>query len=315
MLQEQELELSHVLAHDLRDLEARYVLLETNFNRQVAAARQVEAVEAAYKADTITLDVLLNAQRLLAQDQSEYFRSLVDYNKSIALVHMRKNSLLEYNNVFLAEGPWPAKAYFDAARRARSRDAAVYMDYGITSPRVVSRGPVEQNAGQGVQAVEEAAVQNAPEVVPTPTPAGAAPKPPVPTPVPVVPAPAKSAATAAPSAPRAGDAAWQTASHSGPVATASSKGSTAKASKGYDLGEMNLSELAAKPKGPSRPTAPAVRPASYQASPADANQATAAAGDPGWTSAPGSSASHESDSNLSSAQSRSSASGWTRAQR
>ena len=31
----------------------------------------------------------------------------------------------EYRNgVYLAEGPWPAKAYFDATKRSRERDAA-----------------------------------------------------------------------------------------------------------------------------------------------------------------------------------------------
>jgi outer membrane protein TolC len=318
LLQEAELELSHLLAHDLRDLEARYVLLETNFNRQVAAARQVEAVEAAYKADTITLDVLLNAQRLLAQDQSEYFRSLVDYNKSIALVHLRKNSLLQYNNVYLAEGPWPQKAYFDATRLARSRDAAMYLDYGMTAPRVLSRGPVEQNAGQALQGaapVEEAAVQNGPEVVPTPAPAGAAPKlnNQTPTPVPVVPAPTKSAATTTPTAPLAKAAAWQSASPNGQIAAA--KDSAPKASQRYDLGEMNLNALA-RSADTARPATSAVRPASYQTSTAAGTKtATAATDDAGWTGVAGSSATHESDSNLSSAQSANAASGWTRAQR
>jgi outer membrane protein TolC len=315
LLQEAELELSHLLAHDLRDLEARYVLLETNFNRQVAAARQVEAVEAAYKADTITLDVLLNAQRLLAQDQSEYFRSLVDYNKSIALVHLRKNSLLQYNNVYLAEGPWPQKAYFDAARLARSRDAATYMDYGITSPRVLSRGPVEQHASQmpGSAPVEAAAVQPGPEVVPTPAPSGVAPNTKAaPTPVPVVPAPTKSAA-ATPAAAQATQAtAWQPANNASQGAA--TKGPAKKAAKGYDLAEMNLEELS-KSAGSSRSTTSAVRPASYQAASVARKTAAASASDAGWTGVAGASASHESNSDQSAAQSRNAASGWTRAQR
>ena len=60
------------------------------------------------------------------------------------IVHFRKGSLLEYNGVYLAEGPWPAKAYFDAKRRARQRDAGLYMDYGFTRPAVFSQGPFPQ---------------------------------------------------------------------------------------------------------------------------------------------------------------------------
>jgi outer membrane protein TolC len=146
-LQEGELELSHQLAYAVRDMEANHVLSQTNFNRRIAAERQVQAVAAAYETDTVTLDVLLNAQQQLARAESDYFRSLVDYNKSIAQVHFRKGSLLEYNGVYLAEGPWPGKAYFDARRRSRAREASTYLDYGFTQPKVISRGPVEQNAG------------------------------------------------------------------------------------------------------------------------------------------------------------------------
>ena len=92
-LQEGELELSHQLAFAIRDLEANYVLSQTDFNRRIAAQREVEAVAAAYETDTVTLDVLLKAQQNLAQAESDYYRALVDYNKSIAQVHYRKGSL------------------------------------------------------------------------------------------------------------------------------------------------------------------------------------------------------------------------------
>ena len=69
-------------------------------------------------------------QRRRADAESAYYRAIVDYNRSIAQLHFRKGSLLEYNGVFLAEGPWPGKAYFDSYRRARQRDASLFLDYG-----------------------------------------------------------------------------------------------------------------------------------------------------------------------------------------
>lgn len=177
-LQEGELELSHQLAYAVRDVETNHVLSQTNFNRRIAAERQVQAVQAAYETDTITLDVLLNAQQQLARAESDYFRSVVDYNKSIAQVHYRKGSLLEYNGVYLAEGPWPGKAYFDARRRSRARAASIPLDYGFTQPKVISRGPIEQHADGvdgslptfdgGKQGTPTPAA--APESVPTPKP-------------------------------------------------------------------------------------------------------------------------------------------------
>ena len=144
-LQDEELEASHALVEAVRNVDTNFALAQTNFNRRVAAERQVEAVQAAYDAGTVTLDQLLDAQRRRAEAESSYARSLVDYNRSIAQLHFRKGSLLEYNGVFLAEGPWPGKAYFDAHRRARQRDASLYLDYGHSRPAVFGRGPITQN--------------------------------------------------------------------------------------------------------------------------------------------------------------------------
>ena len=187
-LQEFELEISHQLAHFIRDMESGYVLSQTNFNRRMAAQRQVKAVQAAYETQMTTLDVLLKAQRQLADAETAYYRALVGYVASIAGVHYRKGSLLEYNAVHLAEGPWPGKAYFDAHRRARARDASSYLDYGYTRPKVISRGPYDQHAGavpmpfeSEVELAEptEAAKPGevAPEMIPTPEPEPAAPEP------------------------------------------------------------------------------------------------------------------------------------------
>ena len=202
-LQEQELELSHQLAYAIRELEAKHVLSRTNFNRRVAAQRQVEAVAAAYETETITLDVLLKAQQQLARAESAFYRSLVDYNMAIAQVHFRKGSLLEYNGVQLSEGPWPGKAYFDAHGRARARDASCYLDYGFTRPKVISRGPYNQQAGGGqvidcpvdsgampfdgeVELDVPVPMEMGPELLPTPAPQPmkVPAEPPVPMPVP-----------------------------------------------------------------------------------------------------------------------------------
>jgi outer membrane protein TolC len=181
ILEDQELEVSHQMADSIRDMQGLYVVTQTAFNRRVSAKQQVEAVQAAYDAGTATLDLLLDAQRRLADADIEYYRSLVNYNLAVTNVHFRKNSLLEYNGIFLAEGPWPGKAYFDATRLARKRDASLYHDYGVTQPRVMSTGPIDQGAGGGhsMEEVptpadprpnEEAAPKKQPKPEPLPTP-------------------------------------------------------------------------------------------------------------------------------------------------
>jgi len=133
-----ELEVSHQLGDSIRDIDNNYGLTQTNFNRRVAAEAEVQAVNASYEAGRVPLDLLLDAQRRRAEAESAYYRSLVDYNRSIMNVHYRKGSLLDYDGVYLAEGQWPAKAYFDAMRQARKRDAALFIDYGYDEARTGS---------------------------------------------------------------------------------------------------------------------------------------------------------------------------------
>jgi outer membrane protein TolC len=154
VLQDMELEISHQLSDAARNVDRYYGLSQTNFNRRVAAERNVDAVKAAYDTGTVTLDLVLDAQRRLADAESSYYRSLVDYMLAIRDVHLRKGSLLEYNGILLAEGPWPAKAYFDAMRRARERDAGLFINYGFTQPRVLSRGPYQQHIHGGTGALQ-----------------------------------------------------------------------------------------------------------------------------------------------------------------
>lgn len=172
-LQDMELELLQQLAEALRNVARHYTLTETNFNRAVAAEQQVRAVQAAYEVGTVTLDLLLDAQRRRAEAISAYYRSLVNYNLSINEVHWRKGSLLEYNNVYLSEGPWPSKAYYDAKGLARQRDAALFLNYGYTLPKVFSRGPINQRPDS--EGIDPMWMQRPAEAIPAgePTPAAA----------------------------------------------------------------------------------------------------------------------------------------------
>ncbi|MGC4001810.1 MAG: TolC family protein [Pirellulales bacterium] len=70
VLQDQELELSHQLTEAVRLLDTNYTLVQTIFNRRLAAERQVKSVEAAYNNGTVTFDLLLDAQRRQADAES-----------------------------------------------------------------------------------------------------------------------------------------------------------------------------------------------------------------------------------------------------
>jgi outer membrane protein TolC len=148
ILKETELELVHALTDRVQRVDGFYAATQTNFNRRVSAEDEVRTLQAAYEEGfgegSTTLNLLLDALRRRADAQSAFFRTMVNYTVAISEVHALKGSLLEYNNILLAEGPWPHKAYCDAMEQARKRAAGHYLDYGYTRPRVISQGDYPQ---------------------------------------------------------------------------------------------------------------------------------------------------------------------------
>lgn len=308
ILQEQELELSHQLADAFRDLAQHYTLSQTNYNRWLAAGREVAAVDAAYKAGTTTLDQVLDAQRRKAEAENEYYRALVDYNLAITQLHFRKGSLLEYDGILLAEGPWPAKAYFDARRRARHRDASRFINYGFTQPRVLSQGPYDQGVGMAIPGGEMPVEAPLPVGIPqTMGPEVIAPPAPVPMGEPSASAtPQGSKVEIVRKAPRTGKE-----ERVAPAVSVAQNGGSVK--KDFDLAATNLQAIAAKsePAGAeiTAVAAPPVRAASYQQEPrTDSPTKTGTAGM--WKSTLRSTKPHEPVANPSPAASDSDSSGW-----
>jgi len=144
VLAEQQRNVTHDLAAALREMHRAYDVTQSNFNRRLRAEVRVEAVRRAVEeAERATVDRLLDAQQDQADAEVDYFRSLVEYNMAIKAVHFEKGSLLDFNDVYLAEGPWPGKAYDDARRLAR-RAATLPLDYRMQVPGGVSAGPFAQ---------------------------------------------------------------------------------------------------------------------------------------------------------------------------
>lgn len=153
LLDEQQRQVVSDLSNALADQDRAYVVAQTNFNRRLAARQQVAAVQAAYDADQAPLDLLLEAQRRLAEAETNYYRSLVEYTLAVRNVHFEKGSSLDYNEIFLAEGPWPGKAYQDALRRQDAR-----INYALARPaRPISQGAVPQGLLPAPQPLADAA--------------------------------------------------------------------------------------------------------------------------------------------------------------
>jgi outer membrane protein TolC len=172
VLREQEdlvmLELSDSFAEATR----AYAAVRANYERLTAAQQDRLATKIAYEADQISVDLLLESQQRLAESQRQYFRSLSNYALSLMEVHIRKGTLLPYNNIYLSEGPWPRKAYRDAAEFGRRWKPKRFSSAKL-KPGVVSLGhfeaelQAEDSSADGTVHIDDGSVL-LPEALPTP---------------------------------------------------------------------------------------------------------------------------------------------------
>jgi hypothetical protein len=149
----QEQEISLELAGTFQAVDYWYQNAETNYNRREAALDNLEAVQADYDLDRKSLDLLLQAQNRLAIAEVSYYRSVTELNKSLCELQYRQGSLLEYNNIYLAEGPWAPEAQRDLMRRSIARAYAFEaprMDPVTTEPEPYAR-PLGSGPGMGIE--------------------------------------------------------------------------------------------------------------------------------------------------------------------
>ena len=117
LLEAQEREILYDVSTAVGEQDRAYLVMQTNYNRWVAAWQQLAAVEAAYADDRVEFIAVLDAQRRHAEAESQHYRSRVEYAMAVKNVNFEKGSLLDYYGIACAEGPWSDKAYSDAARR------------------------------------------------------------------------------------------------------------------------------------------------------------------------------------------------------
>ncbi|MFN6205478.1 MAG: TolC family protein [Planctomycetota bacterium] len=141
-MEDVELDVSRELGDALQAAAANYRALQIAFNRWSYTTQELMHFDRTIEVGVETIDTVLDAQRRNAQAEISFYTALAEYNKSIALVHRRKGTILAYNGIEFAEGPWTGKAYYDAAELARRRSASREVNYGWTRPGVISQGPI-----------------------------------------------------------------------------------------------------------------------------------------------------------------------------
>lgn len=162
LLEAQERDVVADLTNAVSELDRAFVTLESNLERLEATLLQLEALQAVYD-DDITdenqrlrlLDLILDAQRNVAEAESRCYRGQVEYQLAIRQVHFAKGSLLDYDSVALSEGPWSQAAIRDAARRgAQRRRMSVLTDF-LMPARRLSDGPIADSWQRPVEPIRE----------------------------------------------------------------------------------------------------------------------------------------------------------------
>lgn len=105
---------THALARFFIEVDANYKQFKTAGRLKNAALQRLNAQKAFYENGTITIDRYLDAVNRWANAVAQEADFKSRYNTSIATLEEAKGTLLAYDNIALAEGPWPAKAYVQA---------------------------------------------------------------------------------------------------------------------------------------------------------------------------------------------------------
>lgn len=158
LLREQERSIAHDLTNNIADADRAYEVAQTSYNRRLAAQQQLGSMQAAFESDQVPFFQVLDAQRRLAEAETRFSMAQVDYALAVKNVHFEKGSLLDYNQIFLSEGPWPNKAYHDAMRLKSHRRL---LNYAI-EPGFFSNGSVEQGTTPPEGSMPPTAAQSVP---------------------------------------------------------------------------------------------------------------------------------------------------------
>jgi hypothetical protein len=133
---------THSLARFFLEVDANYKQFKTASRLRAAAAQRLEAQRAFYEEGRITIDRYLDAVSQYASAVAQEAQFKTTYNISIVALEEAKGTLLAYDNIAVAEGPHPQKAYLQARdQQAAHRQLPIPPD-GPYHPMPVGGPPI-----------------------------------------------------------------------------------------------------------------------------------------------------------------------------
>jgi outer membrane protein TolC len=126
-LQEQEKNLVYDLTRSYRDIAQFHEQIRILRAQRLATAEQLRLRYQEFQAGRGTIDILLEAQRNWAEALREEQFAIADYNVALADWERQKGTIMEHDNVTIAEGALPSCAAGRASEHLRERNRSILL--------------------------------------------------------------------------------------------------------------------------------------------------------------------------------------------
>jgi len=152
ILEEQERQAIHDLSSAFADAERAYVLMQVAYNRLNAAQEQYQRADNAFfnLGGKVSLELVLDARIRLAEAETSYHRSRIEYAVAVKNVHFEKGSLLDYNGAALADEACCEGARNTIVHRIATAPDETPINYALDKP--LPRP--EKQPGEPAEAIE-----------------------------------------------------------------------------------------------------------------------------------------------------------------
>jgi outer membrane protein TolC len=127
LLRDFEEKTQHLLVIAYRSLFETHAQIQINRSQRIAAAEQLEARFKQFLAGQGTLDILLESQRVWATALQAEYSAVGAYNVALARFEYAKGTILQDENIHIAEGPLPCCAQERAVEHLKERTKALVL--------------------------------------------------------------------------------------------------------------------------------------------------------------------------------------------
>ncbi len=125
VLKDQELKTEKFLTGVYQNLFSAYRQIETSREQRMALAEQLKGLYARIQAGKDSLITILTAQQQFAAALSGEHQAIANYNIAIAGLQYAKGTLMQYDNILIADGPLPDATLARAADQMARRTAGL----------------------------------------------------------------------------------------------------------------------------------------------------------------------------------------------